>query len=621
MYNTHIIPLKDNNMKDDILKTAVKIARIIDGNVERDKALSKIAQIQAAANCPEGALETIAQIRYVDIRADALRNALDNLLTRYCLKKENMPQLDLWLEKLMDDTMAIPEIEVRCPKLHAINLLVLSRLNDREKVLNLLEQSRNEFTRLSIGRKRCKYLFALYQLFYQLDNEAQAIATLDNILERISEYKPVVQQGLMIGLVAYEFWKIQGRSSALECIESVQNKTVQSYAYLQLVELLAIGGNVKDSLQIAEKLDDEEQKNASESFIRMGKSFIRNACEMKGVIICLNKSFYFSDRFNNSEFDFSFQGKKRPIPRPVWFSLSVSIPKKEDSDASESGNSEEIERQNERGDINSEQESDTQETDWDKYDWDGYDWDKVKSNNKELEQFWNENDSDDDEDNDADADEDAQWDESDDDDSDSWNESDDDDDERESWKESDDESDDDEEDDYEEEEDDEVDEEADKKLANELMSNFLEMKQREFLKKFASHGIPDAVQKFFMNRNHNEADADPEEAPKDKYFCMTEEIQGIVSFNRTLPAGLYQHFLRRLTIFFPLINKDVKEYASPRQRERIKEYIARQREVGFEAAWQEVISQGDYYFAVECALNNFYSMNKDDLVFGFVSIP
>ena len=629
-------------MKDDILKTAVKIARIIDGNAERDIALSKIAQLQAAANCPEEALETIAQIRYVDIRADALRIALDNLQTRYFLKKENMPQMDLWLEKLMEDTMAIPEIEVRCPKLHAINLLILSRLDEKEKVLNLLEQSRNEFVRLSVGRKRSKYLFALYQLFYQLNNEAEAIATLENILERISDYKPDIQQGLMIGLVAYEFWKIQGRHSALECIESIQNKTVQSYAFLQLVELLAVGGNVKDALEIAKNLDDEEQKSAGDSFIRMGRSFIRNVFEMKGAIICLNKSFYFSDKFGNQDFGFSSREKKSPVPRPVWFSLTVSIsPKdKEDSDADESDAAEDNKRQDERETANSEQIDDscTQETDWDKYDWDGYNWDKVKSDNKELEKFWSENDCDDEDGDDAEDNE-ADWEESDDDDGEDWKGSDDEDNDGEGWKGSDDEEDNDgedwkesddeeddedvdwkESDDEDDDEDDDSSNKPDKNLEKKLLSKFLEMKQREFLKKFANHGLPEPLQKIFMNRMHDKTEEDQDEAPRDRYFCMTEEIQGIVSFNRLLPPGLYQHFLRRLSIFFPIVNKDVKKNMTPHYREKIEDYIVRQSEIGFEAAWQEVISQGDYYFAVECALNDYYLKHKESLVFGFVPL-
>ena len=111
-------------MKEDILKMAVKIARVIDDSAERDIALSRIAQVQAAANRPEDALDTIAYINYADIRVDALLKSLDNMQTRSCLKKESMPQMDSWLEKLMEETMAIPEINVRCPKLNAINLLI-----------------------------------------------------------------------------------------------------------------------------------------------------------------------------------------------------------------------------------------------------------------------------------------------------------------------------------------------------------------------------------------------------------------------------------------------------------------------------------------------------------------
>lgn len=640
-------------MKENILKTAVKIAKIIDDGVDRDKALSKIAQVQAAANCPDDALETIACIRYVDIRADALRKSMDNLQTRFFSKKEIMPQQDAWLERVLEDTMAIPEINVRCPKLHAINLLILSRMDDKEKVLTCLKQSRNEFRCLKTGRNRCRFLFALSQLFQQMNNEDEAVATLKILLERISELKPDVQQGLMIGLAAYEFWKIQGRNSALECIESVQNKTVKSYAFLQLVELLAVGGNIDDAQQIADNLDDAEQKRASDNFIRMGRDLIRNFNEMKGAIVCINKSFHFDDRFNNPDPGFSPRRKKYLFPHPVWFGLTVSIPPKDNNDSEEEESADsDNKRQNELEADNQEQtnESNSQETDWDKYDWDGYNWDKVKTDNKELNQFLNNINLDDDDDGESwkesdDEDEEADWDESDDDDGESWKESDDDDDDGESWKESDDDDDDgeswkdfddddeddddeddDDEDDDDEDDDDNDDDDNDEDKSNsnfekKMLSKFLEMKRRgDIWKEFARLGIPEALQKIIMNHIHNK-DVTTLEFSRDRFFCITEEIQGLVSFNRILPPSLYQHFLRRLSIFFPIINKDDTMIMTPHYRVKIEEYIARQNEIGFEEAWQEVISQGDYFFAVECALNDFYSRNKENLVFGYVQLP
>lgn len=631
--------MKDILMKDDILKTAVKIARIIDDNTERDKSLSSIAQFQAAANRPDDALETIAHIRYVDIRADAIRKALDNLQTRFYSKKESMPQMDFWLEKLMDETMSIPESDVRCPKLNAINLLILSRLDDMEKIQTFLKQSRNEFAQLKMGRKRCKYLFAVYQMFQQIGADAEALATLELILEGISDYKPAIQQGLMIGMAANEFWKIQGRSSAIECIERFENETVKSYAYVQLVELLAVNGYFKEAQLFAQRLDNEDQKKSCEQFIEMGKSLIRNVSEMKGAVICLNKSMYFSNNRNKKDSKYPYQEKSHPIPRPVWFSLSVSIMPK-DKDDSDSQDADIVEDNESSNDVDAAaheptNDANSPETDWDKFDWNGFDWDNVKTKNEELANLWNDNDFDDEEDWDESNDEEIEeWEESDDDEAESWKESDDDDDDdSEPWKESDEdeseswkESEDDEAEPWKESDDDEAepwkesdsdDESSDNIDDKKKLINFLEMKQREFLRKFANSSISDSIQKIIMNRLRNNDDSSFDDAPGDKYFSMTEPIQGIVSFNRTLPPSLYQHFIRRLTLFFPIIKREVKERMTRQMKERIDDYASQQKEIGFDAAWQEVISQGDYHFAVECALNYFYSENKENLVFGF----
>ena len=599
-------------MKEDILKMAVKIARVIDDSAERDIALSRIAQVQAAANCPEDALDTIAYINYADIRVDALLKSLDNMQTRSCLKKESMPQMDSWLEKLMEETMAIPEINVRCPKLNAINLLILSRLDDADKALTYIKQSRNEFARLEIGRKRCKYLFAAYQLFQQMREEDEAFATLNCIQKRISEYKPVVQQGLMLGLVSHEYWKIKGKETALSFIESISNQTVQSYACLQLVELLSVSGNIKEAQQIAERLQDKKQRKACDNFIDMGKTLINNVLEMKGVILNLNKSFYFRNDANST---FSSQAESHSGRLPVWFSLSVSITPKKSSNDSDETDDENDKQQDDINILNEDNASDSnrQEIDWDQYDWDEYDWDSVKTKNKELEDMFSNNVSEDEEDED-------------------WNESDDDDDSGEDWKKSsgydedefvnneDDDSVDFDDDDNvnEDNNDDDVDEEEAKKNFKRNLPRFLEKMQKDFLRKFAYKGLPEHLRKILIDRLDKNDESYLNEIPKDKYFSMTEAIQGIVSFNRTLPPSLYQHFLRRLAMFFPIIDEDFYRERPPK-KEKVEEFIARQEELGFDAALQEVISQGDYRFAVECSLNFYCSRNNENLVFGYES--
>ncbi|MBQ6615753.1 MAG: hypothetical protein IJH67_05235 [Thermoguttaceae bacterium] len=598
-------------MKEDILKMAVKIARVIDDSAERDIALSRIAQVQAAANCPEDALDTIAYINYADIRVDALLKSLDNMQTRSCLKNESMPQMDSWLEKLMEETMAIPEINVRCPKLNAINLLILSRLDDANKALTYIKQSRNEFARMEIGRKRCKYLFAAYQLFQQMREEDEAFATLNFIQKRISEYKPVVQQGLMLGLVSHEYWKIKGKETALSFIESISNQTVQSYACLQLVELLSVSGNIKEAQQIAERLQDKKQRKTCDNFIDMGKTLIKNVLEMKGVILNLNKSLYFRNDANST---FSSQAESHSGRLPVWFSLSVSITPKKNSNDSDETDDENDNQQDEINILNEDNASDSnrQEIDWDQYDWDEYDWDSVKTKNKELEDMFSNIVSEDEEDE-------------------VWNESDDDDDSGEDWKKSsgydedefvnnedDDSVDFDDDDNVNEDNNDDVDEEEAKKNFKRNLPRFLEKMQKDFLRKFAYKGLPEHLRKILIDRLDKNDESFLNEIPKDKYFSMTEAIQGIVSFNRTLPPSLYQHFLRRLAMFFPIIDEDFYRERPPK-KEKVEEFIARQEELGFDAALQEVISQGDYRFAVDCSLNFYCSRNNENLVFGYES--
>ncbi|MBR0238996.1 MAG: hypothetical protein IJQ39_12955, partial [Thermoguttaceae bacterium] len=105
----------------------------------------------------------------------------------------------------------------------------------------------------------------------------------------------------------------------------------------------------------------------------------------------------------------------------------------------------------------------------------------------------------------------------------------------------------------------------------------------------------------------------------ERFFCITESIQGTVSFNRTLPPSLFQVFLHKLTQFFSILNKDNNTRIVSVSKERIEDYITRQKEIGFDSAWQEVISQGNYSLAVECALNHFCSLNKDKMFLGYES--
>ena len=574
--------MKDKIINEDILKMAVKISRIIDDGAERDNALSHIAQIQTAVNCPDDALETIAQIRYDDIRADAMRKSLDNMLSRYSINNDNMPLQNLWLDKLMDDTMAIPEPEIRCPKLHAINLIILSRLGDKEKALSLLKMTRREFLQLDNVRKRSKYLFAVYQMFEQLNDKTEAAATLRHILKRVSEYKPFIEQGAMIGMVAHEFWKMQDKQAALECIYHAKNKKALGYAYLQLIKLLAVGGNINDALPIVQMLDSEKQKNMGMHFIGMGKSVIENISKMPGVIISINKSQFFRKKSKNHSSDYSSSSKPESISRPVWFSVTVAITSEKDFDAEDDADSSAPQSEENSRDANAADNSNTQEN-WDKYDWDGYNWDSIKDNHKELADLWSNNEEDDSEEDDLEE-IDSEY------------------------------------DDLEEDDAAEDDPEEDK------INKFLELIKSQGvsgglsgLSKKDFEVLHNIIQRKLSSKKHPVKSAE-KRMLSDRYFCIIETIPGTVSFNRTLPPSLFLHFLCKLTQFFNVLNKDNDARITPRKLEKIEDYIIREKETGFDNALQEIIIQGDYSFAVECALNHFCILNKDKLIFGYESL-
>ncbi|MBR5159995.1 MAG: hypothetical protein IKW80_00080, partial [Thermoguttaceae bacterium] len=278
-------------MNENVLNTAVKIAKIVDDNVDRDVALSKIAQVQAAVNYVDDAWETISQIRYVDIRADAIRRSLDNQLTRYISKNETMPGLDLWIDKLMEETFAIPNIQERCINLQSIILFILPRLDDKDLAISLLKQARNEFAQMDDLVARSKYLFTACEMFLQLNNIDEGTVTLELIQERIYDIEPHIQQGLLLGLLAHEYWKMQDYMSAFECIGSVENREIQTYACLQLVEALSNSGKFNDAEPIAEQQEVLKFKNIGKLLINMGRnvfrSFPRNA---KNIIFNLSKS-------------------------------------------------------------------------------------------------------------------------------------------------------------------------------------------------------------------------------------------------------------------------------------------------------------------------------------------
>ena len=313
--------MNDTFIHEDLLEKSIKIARVIDDSVERDNALSNIAQIQTAINCPDDALETISLIRYDDIRADAVRKSLDNLLARYSSNNKSLPQLDFWLDKLMEDTMAIPEPEIRCPKLHTINLLILSRLEDKEKAISILKMTRREFALLDNVRIRSKYLFAVYQMFQQMNDQAEAASTLKSILKRISEYRPIVEQGVMLGMVAHEYWKLEEQQVAIECIHHADSAKAQSYGFLQLIKLLAVSGKVDDAQPFIDLLETEKLKGMGLHFIEMGKSIISHVSKMPGAIISINKSRF----FRNSSKDYYSNSESEDNPRPVWCGFTVSI--------------------------------------------------------------------------------------------------------------------------------------------------------------------------------------------------------------------------------------------------------------------------------------------------------
>lgn len=596
--------MNDNYIYEDILEKSIKIARVIDDSVERDNALSNIAQIQTALNCPDDALETISLIRYDDIRADAVRKSLDNLLARYSSNNKSLPQLDFWLDKLMEDTMAIPEPEIRCPKLHTINLLILSRLEDKEKAISILKMTRREFALLDNVRKRSKYLFAVYQMFQQMNDQTEAVSTLKSILKRISEYRPTVEQGVMLGMVAHEYWKMKEQQFAIECIHHADSAKAQSYGFLQLIKLLAVSGKVDDAQPFIDLLESEKLKGMGMHFIEMGKSIISHVSKMPGAIISINKSRFFRNSSKKNSSDYYSNSESEGNPRPVWCGFTVSITSEKiahpENDADNAKQSDET-NDDEDNDSNSE------EVNLDKYDWDKYDWDSIKENHRELTDLWNDNEEDDFEEEDSDDD---NSDEEDEDDVDGYLDSEDDEDEED------------------EESNDDNDEDGDNndrsdltQKIRKLLDLFSATKTDKELTGFSPRKVEPFVNyilRKFSSRN-SLSGLDIDRILNERFFCITESIQGTVSFNRTLPPSLFQVFLHKLTQFFSILNKDNNTRIVSDSKERIEEYITRQKEIGFDSAWQEVISQGNYSLAVECALNHFCSLNKDKMFLGYES--
>ncbi|MBR5160711.1 MAG: hypothetical protein IKW80_03720 [Thermoguttaceae bacterium] len=605
-------------MNDDILTTAVKIAKIIDDGVDRDNALSRIAQVQAAINYADDAWETISQIRYVDIRAEALRRSLDNQLTWYILKKETMPELDLWIEKLMEETLAIPNIRERCSNLQSIILFILPRLDDKETALSMAVNARNEFAQLKNIIDRSKYLFTACEMFLQLNNFEEATATIELIQERISEIRSPVEQGLLLGLLAHEYWKMQDYMSAFECIGCVENRKIQSYAYLQLVEALSNGGQFNDAESIVEQQEEKKQKNLGNLLISMGKNVFRSFPQnLNNIVFNLNKSYVFCNELDAEDsFDSDPSQNSDPLRRPTWVNhLMVIKSAGNENDKAEQSESD-SNADNERPEFKILQEN------------------QIESYVQFVSSETNDSDEDDDDDGeswkDSDDDDDGEsWkDSDDDDDGESWKDSDDDD-EGEEWKRS---SDVDENDDNDEEDvdddldnddvddqEDDVDNDKDDERPSEggdkhdIISDFINNKMDQL-------PFPEKIRKLHelflervinLNRNLNDF-------PKEKYFCLMETSLGIITFNQTLPPKMLQRLLRKIFILIHSIKSKKKEIETlfPQDLEKVDEFSNRTDEIGFDDAWQEVISQGDYKFAVESALNYYCYNHKKELFFG-----
>lgn len=600
-------------MNDDILTTAVKIAKIIDDGVDRDNALSRIAQVQAAINYVDDAWETISQIRYVDIRAEAMRRALDNQLTWHISKKEIMPELDLWLEKLMEETLAIPSIQERCINLRSIILFILPRLDDKETALSMVVNARNEFAQLENIIDRSKCLFTACEMLLQLNDLDEATATLELIQERISEIKPHVQQGLFLGLLAYEYWKMQDYMSAFECIGRVENREIQAIAYMQLVELLSNGGLFNDAESIVDQQEEKKQKNQGNLLINMGKNVFRSFSKnMNNIVFNLNKSFMFCNELDSEDSFDSDQSKSEPLKRPTWTNhlMVIKSVEKENDDVEQS-------------------ESDSNDKE---------DHSEFKIVQENLIESYVQFVPSDDKDTDEDEDDGESWKDADDDDGESWKDADaaddgeswkesDDDDDGEEWKRSSEEDDDDNDDDVEDDDvdddeldvdvdiDDDLDDDSrsDGGDKHDLISDFInnKMDQLPFPEKIRK--LHELFLERVMNLNQNLNDV-----PKEKYFSLMETSQGILTFNQALPPKLLKRLLRKIFILLHMVKSKKKEIETlfPQDMEKVEEFTSRMEEIGFDDAWQEVISQGDYKFAVESSLNYYCYNHKKELFFG-----
>ena len=153
--------------------------------------------------------------------------------------------------------------------------------------------------------------------------------------------------------------------SAFECIGSVENREIQTYACLQLVEALSNSGKFNDAEPIAEQQEVLKFKNIGKLLINMGRnvfrSFPRNA---KNIIFNLSKSNFFYDELDAEDSGDSEDSNDKSSRKPTWINHVIIFKSvvKENNDVDQSDS--EFDSDSESADSDSESVKDNQHSEY-----------------------------------------------------------------------------------------------------------------------------------------------------------------------------------------------------------------------------------------------------------------
>lgn len=264
-------------MNKPLLETAINVARMIDDSTDRDESLCAIAAVMAAEGNETGAQNCIGQIRIDEIRAEALRKSLDNLLAQPDDKKDSLgivnggACLSSWVDNTLNAVELITDEDDKAEQCRSLIMYILPRIN-KEKSLESLLRVREQVCRMANPTKRTETLLLIAQMFTLRDKREETAKTLELSLQKINLIGKRKKLGMLLGKIAQEYWSLGDYLSAFDCIGRIENRQVQTMAYRNLAEGLALTGKFGDAESIVEQLDDENAKAWGKRIIEIGKN-------------------------------------------------------------------------------------------------------------------------------------------------------------------------------------------------------------------------------------------------------------------------------------------------------------------------------------------------------------